>query len=198
MFVPSPRTPTLCSVCYRVAFVCQFAHLGMTPLSIFDCPFLVQPFNSLLINSLSLLVPFRLVLSLQYSANGRCIFYSCFPFIPPCCYLLSFIVLFVPSPHTPALHSVCYRVVFVCQFAHLGMTPLSIFDCPLLFQPFNSLLINSLSLFVLHYPLYQSFLSHPYSVNGRCETLPSCLDPLATRPSYFLHPALLLLLADRF
>jgi hypothetical protein len=121
-----------------------------------------------------------------------------FPLLPPWCFLLSFIVLFVPSPRILSLHSVGYRFASVCKFAHLGMTPLSIFDCPLLVPLFNSLLINSLSLFVLHYPLYRSFLSHPYSVNGRCETLPSCLDPLATRPSYFLHPALLLLLADRF
>ena len=92
-----------------------------------------------------------------------------FPLLPPCCCLLSFIVLFVPSPRTLSLHSVGYRFASVCKFAHLGMTPLSIFDCPLLVPPFNSLLINSLSLFVLHYPLYRSFLSHPYSANGRCE-----------------------------
>jgi hypothetical protein len=76
------------------------------------------------------------------------------------------------------------------------MTPLSIFDCPLLVQPFNSLLINSLSLFVLHYPPFGrsclSLILRMGVASFRVQNLPSFLDHLPTRPSYFLHPLSLL------
>ena len=108
-----------------------------------------------------------------------------FPFFSPCCFLLlSFIVLFVPSPRNLSLHSACYRFASVCKFAHLGMTPLSIFEFPLLVHFFNSLLINSLSLFLLHDPLYRFFPSClPLFCESALRNLPSRLDHLTTRPT---------------
>jgi hypothetical protein len=105
--------------------------------------------------------------------------------------LLSFIVLLVPLPRNLSLHSVCYRFSSACKFVHLGMTPLFIFEFPLLVHFFNSLLINSFSLFLLHDPLYRLFPSClPLFCESALRNLLSRLDHLTTRPTKFLPPSI--------